>query len=242
MNRDELRTRGPEIPPALRSASGTSWIGPIDSDAGGTWIGTNEFGITACLLNAYFPIGSAPEAIQQGEKSRGVIIPELLVHKSLRACESWIWNELEPAQFAGFMLLVVSAESCAHYLWRGHGRLDRIDHEDEWTCLTSSFIDASDAEMWRYSMFRHWLERGAREEAGLPHFHLQRDAGRESLSPLMERDYSTTRSITQVMADRKETRVRYWADPQPDTNAELPTTSLLLSRATASRAGTFQTG
>jgi hypothetical protein len=233
MNRDELRTRGPEVPPEVRSASGTAWIGPLDSDAGGTWIGTNEYGVTACLLNAYFPVGAAPEAIQQGARSRGVIIPELLAHTSRRECEAWLYDALDPKQYAGFMLLLVTADACTQFLWRGHGALQAIPHENEWTCLTSSFIDASDAELWRYAAFRAWLANGAEERARLPLFHLQREPGRESLSTLMERDYSITRSITQVEADADTTRVRYWPEPRPDTDPDAPEADLPLPRSAA---------
>lgn len=228
MNRDELRTRGPERPPAHRTSNGVTWIGPIDSDAGGTWIGTNEFGVTACLLNAYFPIGAAPEAIQSGAKSRGVIIPELLAHRSYRECASWLNESLDPTQFAGFMLLLVAADSCAHFLWRGHGELQHHAHDEEWTCLTSSFIDSTDAEKWRYSGFRSWVEQGAPSKSGLPLYHLQRDAGKESLSPLMDRDYSVTRSITSIDVDPAHTRVRYWSAPSPNTDPAHPTTELSL--------------
>jgi len=231
MNRDELRTRGREIRPKQHAASDTAWIGPIDSDAGGTWIGTNEYGLTACLLNAYFPIGAAPEAIQRGARSRGVIIPELLATQSLRQAESWIHTKLDPTQFAGFMLLIVDAESCVHFLWPGQGDLQRVSHDDEWTCLTSSFIDSSDAEAWRYSSFQSWLDRGAICDQGLPRFHLQRDVGKESLSPLMDRDYSVTRSITQICAKANDTQVRYWSSPHPNTDAAKPTTLLSLPRA-----------
>ncbi len=242
MNRDELRSRGPEIPPALHESADTTWVGPIDSDAGGTWIGTNEYGVTACLLNAYFPIGAAPEAIQAGARSRGVIIPEVLGRPSFEQCERWLNNDLDPSDFAGFMLLVVTADVCAHFLWPGHGEIQRVAHADEWTFLTSSFIDSSDAEAWRYSAFRAWLEQGARSRDDVPEFHLQRDAGKESLSPLMDRDYSVTRSITQVSADVNESRVRYWAEPQPDTDTARPTTTLLLDRANADPAREECTG
>ncbi len=233
MNRDELRTRGAEIPPTLHSSSDTTWAGPIDSDARGTWIGTNEFGITACLLNAYFPIGAAPEAIQSGAKSRGVIIPGVLVNQSFKQCESWLINNLDPTEYAGFMLLVVSADTCAHFLWPGHGNLQRISHDDEWMCLTSSFIDSSDAELWRYSTFRSWIDQGAPSKDDVPEFHLQRDEGRESLSPLMNRDYSVTRSITQVIATPNETQIRYWSDPQPNSDTTRPTAAVTLARSQA---------
>ena len=53
-NRDELRSRGPEVPPRVeQTPEGMRYIAPSDSDAGGTWIAVNELGITVCLLNGY---------------------------------------------------------------------------------------------------------------------------------------------------------------------------------------------
>lgn len=53
MNRDELWTRGVAEGPALREGGAVRYLAPIDSDAGGTWIGVNAYGVTLCLLNHY---------------------------------------------------------------------------------------------------------------------------------------------------------------------------------------------
>jgi hypothetical protein len=235
MNRDELRTRGPERPPSLHSNGGVTWAGPVDSDAGGTWFGTNEFGITACLLNAYFPLPASPEVNQQGAQSRGVIIPQALRHRTLAACEQWMREQLNCASFAGFMLLLTSPDGCIHYLWPGHGEMKRVPHDDEWTFLTSSFIDSTHTEEYRAATFRSFLDRGAPDRDGLPEFHVERAPGKESLATLMDRGYSVTRSITQATCAKGETRMRYWADPQPDLDAADPTSALSLAHSKAPR-------
>ncbi|PWT90672.1 MAG: hypothetical protein C5B56_05030, partial [Proteobacteria bacterium] len=50
-NRDEKRTRGVASGPRLQRCGGVNYLAPMDPDFGGTWIATNEFGISLCLLN-----------------------------------------------------------------------------------------------------------------------------------------------------------------------------------------------
>src|SRR5262245_8061057 len=52
-NRDERRTRGPGLPPGMMEGDGVRFLAPTDADAGGTWIGVNQFGLTVGLLNRY---------------------------------------------------------------------------------------------------------------------------------------------------------------------------------------------
>ena len=55
-NCDELRTRGPALPPRMHEARGLRFLAPIDTDAGGSWLGVNELGLSIGLVN-YYPIG-----------------------------------------------------------------------------------------------------------------------------------------------------------------------------------------
>ena len=50
MNRDEKIARGAGVPPEIHHRNGTTAMYPSDG-AGGTWIATNEYGITLALLN-----------------------------------------------------------------------------------------------------------------------------------------------------------------------------------------------
>lgn len=51
-NRDEARTRATELAARRIRRGGVECVAPFDA-GGGTWIGVNELGFTACLLNAY---------------------------------------------------------------------------------------------------------------------------------------------------------------------------------------------
>ena len=51
-NRDELRSRPPATRPRLHTPATTlGAIWPVDSDAGGTWIATNDAQLTLCTMN-----------------------------------------------------------------------------------------------------------------------------------------------------------------------------------------------
>lgn len=74
MNRDESISRGVAAPPArIDASSGKAAIYPRDS-VGGTWIGTNNRGMSFALLNW----SDVLQASTTKERSRGVVIPHLL--------------------------------------------------------------------------------------------------------------------------------------------------------------------
>jgi hypothetical protein len=71
-NRDEAWTRPPAEPPARRPA-GAGWAEwPTDPAGGGTWIGANDRGMVAVLLNR------GARVALEATKSRGVIVPAAL--------------------------------------------------------------------------------------------------------------------------------------------------------------------
>ena len=70
-NRDERKTRGRALPPSESIKDGIRYLAPRDTDAGGTWLLANEFGLTLGLLNygTARPLPQPPAAAQS--QSRG---------------------------------------------------------------------------------------------------------------------------------------------------------------------------
>jgi len=98
-NRDEQRSRSLAIPPQVINIEKTQALMPIDPDGNGSWISTNEFGLTLCLLNYY-----------QGSKPQGVLISRGLLLKSLSAFSTvesinQQLQKLSLYQYASFSLL-----------------------------------------------------------------------------------------------------------------------------------------
>jgi len=73
-NRDELLSR-PWLPPARHWPDRADVVAGLDQLAGGTWMGMNESGVVACILNRHGTLGPAA-----GKRSRGELILEALDH------------------------------------------------------------------------------------------------------------------------------------------------------------------
>jgi hypothetical protein len=80
MNRDEKIARGAGLSPAMHEFDGTRAIYPGDGN-GGTWVATNEYGITFALLN-WNDIALHRRALPK-TRSRGRVIPALIDSRSL---------------------------------------------------------------------------------------------------------------------------------------------------------------
>jgi hypothetical protein len=81
-NRDERFERPPAGRPAIRAAGTHAAVWPIDSRSGGTWIGVNDCGLVAALLNRT-PDGPATWAATRYPASRGAIVPAALACATL---------------------------------------------------------------------------------------------------------------------------------------------------------------
>lgn len=66
-NRDELRSRKAASLPVRRQSGAVRFLAPADGDAGGSWIATNQYGVTVCLLNGNGDAGGA-------RRTRGEIV------------------------------------------------------------------------------------------------------------------------------------------------------------------------
>ncbi|MBM3486135.1 MAG: NRDE family protein [Alphaproteobacteria bacterium] len=73
-NRDEMADR-PWLPPARHWADRIEVVAGIDQLAGGTWLGLNDHGVVACILNRRNSLGPDPRL-----RSRGELVLEALDH------------------------------------------------------------------------------------------------------------------------------------------------------------------
>ncbi len=73
-NRDEMLIR-PWKPPARHWPDRPDVMAGLDELAGGTWMGLNDTGVVACILNRHGTLGP-----QDGKRSRGELVLEALDH------------------------------------------------------------------------------------------------------------------------------------------------------------------
>jgi len=235
MNRDEAYSRAPERMPELRESANGDWAAPFDSEKGGTWMGMNVHGVAACIMNAYQPGESLLPDTSGRFRTRGEIVPAVLAAGDGEAARRWVEAGLDPARYPSFTLLVATPDLTLIYEWLGKGTLTAAESRDPWMVRSSSGWDSAEVIRWREERFTRWIAADAPHIDALPAFHLMQEAGHTERSPLMRREWSATRSITQVRVRKAAGRadLRYWPMPTPDTREAAAHCSLRLVAAPA---------
>src|SRR5882724_1478338 len=81
-NRYESFKRAHGVPPARHAEGGRRFLAPRDPDGRGSWIGVNDAGVTACVLNA---AESDACGLPAAPRSRGLVLWSLLPLDSIDA-------------------------------------------------------------------------------------------------------------------------------------------------------------
>ena len=104
-NRDEMRSRPAKPPKAIsKSGNAAGWLGGIDTQAGGTWLGINEDALVVAVTNR--PQIHTPPHV----RSRGLLCRDLLECHSLDEALEKLDEQLQHHRFAGFNVLLQTAE------------------------------------------------------------------------------------------------------------------------------------
>lgn len=140
-NRDEMATR-PALPPARHWPDRDDVVAGIDLLAGGTWLGLNDDGVVAAILNRINTLGPAP-----GMRSRGELPLEALDSGDARSAAAAM-AQLDPRAYRPFnMILIDSNEG----FWvravhggngmQGDGRIDVMDLPPGLSMVTAYDLD-----------------------------------------------------------------------------------------------------
>ena len=208
-NRDELREREPAAPPAIRVGAGVRYIAPADGDAGGTWLATNELGLTLGLLNGYSAHDTARPA--EAFKSRGVL-PVLLADSSTPAEAIERLADEGLTDFRSFWLFAIGVDGGDRVARWEDGALDVAPLTDAAMPLVSSSFDTDEVRNGRVARFRT-IDRAAADptEAHLA-FHAGHHPERGPYSVCMHRTNAQTVSFSWVRVDGDRVRFRYTPD------------------------------
>lgn len=136
-NRDELRSR-PAKPPARHWPERPEVTGGLDVEAGGSWLGINDFGVVAAVLNRQGTLG--PEA---DKRSRGELVLEALDHADAEAAAAALAH-LEPEAYRPFNLLIADASDAFWIRHAGDGMVRSVALDQGFAMLTSR--EVNDAE------------------------------------------------------------------------------------------------
>ena len=111
-NRDELIDR-PAKAPDRHWPDRPELVAGLDLLAGGSWLGLNDWGVVAAVLNRHGSLGPAPD-----RRSRGELVLEALDHADAAAAEAL--SHLDPAAYRTFNLIVAD-ESDGFWLRHADG-------------------------------------------------------------------------------------------------------------------------
>ena len=205
-NRDEKRTRGTAFAPRVVMRGGVSYIAPIDSDGGGTWLSVSEFGLSLCLLN-----GSTGLQASLAQRSRGLLVRELAWAPSAEECALWI-RQLDLRPYAPFSLVILEPRRSA-IVAQWDGRDLSVDLAgDRHMPLTSSSFDAEGVRRSRLNEFaRRVRTPGSFDPALLYWFHSSHGEGPDAYSTCMHRPDAETVSFSWVIVSPDSIRFLYSA-------------------------------
>ncbi len=110
-NRDEADER-PSRPPE-RTDGDPAVVAPRDEEAGGTWLGYNEYGVLAAVTNRW------TDADLAGERSRGLLVDDALAHETAEDAARFVERAVERHEYEGFYLLVADANAAIVAGWDG---------------------------------------------------------------------------------------------------------------------------
>jgi hypothetical protein len=98
-NRDELASR-PARPPGRHWPDRADVVAGLDVEAGGSWLGVNDHGVVAGVLNRTGTLGPAA-----GKRSRGELVLEALDHADAAAAAQAL-AEVDPDAYRPFNLVI----------------------------------------------------------------------------------------------------------------------------------------
>jgi len=144
-NRDEQRTRSLALSPQQFTINNTETLMPIDPDGNGTWISTNEFGLSLCLLNYY------QDTSPQGPLvSRGLLVKALSAQKTIQeAHQAMLQSTLN--DYASFSLLAFGYDVHGQFeqqTWQWSGKqLTQIQLKSPFTSSSVEFEQVSSSRL-----------------------------------------------------------------------------------------------
>lgn len=212
-SRDETRSRLRALVPRVQTVGDVRILAPVDADAGGTWVGVNEWGVGACLLNGP-PRDGAPRQAGTGPAgftSRGLLVLDVLRARSVEDLLDRVRSETLDA-YRGFSLLALGpGEGPRLVAWDGR-RL--VEQPKPSAPLVSSARDPEGTLLLRRRTFERMRASAGSDEAALVAFHRSHEPAAGPSSVCMHGVRASTVSLSSLLVEGGEARFSY-ADGPP---------------------------
>ena len=131
-NRDEMLNR-PWKPPARHWPDRADVVAGLDELAGGTWMGLNDSGVVACILNRHGSLGPSP-----GKRSRGELVLEALDQIDATDAAAAL-RDLDPAAYRPFNMLIADNRDAWWLALAGAGAAVRMERIPEGLSMFTAF-------------------------------------------------------------------------------------------------------
>ena len=204
-NRDEQRSRPPAVPPRRFENEMHRWVAATDPQGGGTWLASNDSGLSVALLNSYESVPDPEDSSPAGFRSRGKLVVEV-VSQCERAEDGvrYLQSALPRAEYRPFYIAIIDLRGDVVRHWDGRGLRD---HDAGEGFLSSSSFRPGEVIAWRREEFARRRDRES--------FHRQHDPEKPACSVLMSRPDAATVSLSKIDVS-SGSGIRYFYAEGPD--------------------------
>lgn len=205
-NRDEQKTRSIALPPQSFQQGDCNAFMPIDPDGQGSWISTNSYGVSLCLLNHYQ--GHIPTTVKQ---SRGQLVRQLAFCHNYQQFEAQLetirWSDFPP-----FTLLIFDphkvqqSSAITTIIWNGI----EVRHSEKSSPVTSSSFEFEQVQAARIKHFNNQTKHQRQPSfCQLLAYHMSHMPQANAHSVCMHRDDAETVSLTMIRVDANQVTMDY---------------------------------
>ena len=150
-NRDEMIDR-PSEPPRRHWPDRPEVVAGLDVLAGGSWLGINDWGVAAAVLNRHGSLGPAPD-----RRSRGELVLEALDHADAIAAAEAL-SHLDPHSYRTFNLIIADERDGFWLRHTGGTRIEVHPLEDGLSMIAAGDINDLSTRRLELALpaFREW--------------------------------------------------------------------------------------
>ncbi len=219
-NRDEQRSRSLALPPQQFTINRSETLMPIDPDGNGTWISTNEFGLTLCLLNYYQ--GITP---QGALVSRGLLVKALSAKKTIQEAHQAL-QQSRLRDYASFSLLAFGYDIHGLFVqktWQWSGK--QLTQLQLCSPFTSSSVKFEQVSSSRFALANQMPMKSV---ADVKLYHQSHQPDKSHLSACMHRTDAKSVSMSHIHVSPQQSYFHY-KNASPCSRQPFVTTELARS-------------
>ena len=193
-NRDERLDRPLAREPRIVSLGSRLAVMPTDPAGGGSWIGVNDGGLVAAILNRYPVLG---EGAAERSTTRGALVPMALECQSIDEALTSL-RGVDASQFRPFRLVLAQRREIALIVGDGCELRCATSTLDQPYMFTASSLGDFVVDAPRRRLFDWLMVDPSASVSGQSLFHRHQWADKRAISVVMERGDAATVSRTTV--------------------------------------------